>query len=129
MIGADSIVVRENVILEKPGSVKEAKEMLMSLSGTKHQVKTAVVFMAWHQNEIKCEQFVETTLVEFADLDPLLIDAYVASGEPMDKAGGYGYQGLARFLVPRIHGCYYNVVGFPAFSIYHKLNAFMGELE
>jgi len=109
VIGADTVVVLDGKILEKPSDEADATRMLEALSGSTHQVCTgcALVYAAG------AKQFSETTEVRFAKLDAADIAAYVASGEPMDKAGGYGIQGLGGAFVESITGCYYNVMGFP----------------
>lgn len=110
VLGADTVVVSDGVILGKPADAAEAKAMLRSLSGRAHEVLTG---MALISPTGKCTTAVETTRVVFTDLTEEEIEAYVASGEPMDKAGAYGYQSGACTFVDRIEGCYYNVVGLP----------------
>ncbi|ORX98656.1 N-acetylserotonin O-methyltransferase-like protein-like protein [Basidiobolus meristosporus CBS 931.73] len=122
VIGADTIVVLGEEILEKPRSVEHAVEILTRLNGKSHYVYTAVCFALPHSTQPEILTFCEETEVVFANSSPELIQAYVDSGEPMDKAGGYGYQGLASFLVSKINGDYYNVVGFPAQKFFEKLN-------
>ncbi|KAL2918633.1 hypothetical protein HK105_202034 [Polyrhizophydium stewartii] len=120
VIGSDSIVVQDNIIFEKPQSDDDARRMMRLFSGRSHKVLTAVAILA--PNAAKggaCETFVcvEETDVEFGDLSDDLIEAYVATGEHTDKAGGYGYQALGALFVTRISGCYYNIVGFPLFRV------------
>lgn len=112
ILGADTIVVDNDVILGKPRSIEEAKAMLTRLSGKWHQVMTAVslVDASGMQNSWTS---VEITNVKFRDLTKEDIAAYVATGESMDKAGAYGIQGYGALLVERIEGCYNNVVGLP----------------
>jgi septum formation protein len=114
IICADTIVVIGNDILEKPAGPAEAMSMLKRLSGRCHEVKTAVAILFFDGSEVKAECAVETTSVEFDTLSEEMMEAYIQTGEPFDKAGGYGIQGLAAFFVVRISGCYYNVMGFPA---------------
>ena len=104
-----------------------AIEMLKSLSGRTHTVLTAIVLLYQLKNtdNVLEKSFVEETKVRFADLPDEWIQSYVDSGEPMDKAGGYGYQGLAAFLIHSISGCYYNVIGFPA----HKFLSTLSSIE
>ncbi|KAJ3184111.1 hypothetical protein HDU85_001962 [Gaertneriomyces sp. JEL0708] len=118
VISADTIVCHAGRILEKPSSAEHAKDVLRSLSGHVHEVLTAVVvFHGVDSNgALLRTSAVECTKVEFGPLTTEDIDAYVATGEPMDKAGAYGYQGLAAALIRRIDGDYYNVVGFPTYT-------------
>lgn len=116
IVGADTVVVHDATILEKPKSVEAAKAMLHSLSGRTHEVCTGVALVyapMEDDGEPHVVTFVETTTVHFAELSAGNIDAYVASGEPMDKAGGYGIQARGGAFVSGISGCYYNVMGFP----------------
>ena len=110
VLGADTIVVLDGQILGKPKTVEEARKMLSCLSGRIHDVTTVVVFCQGGQ-VLRIHR--ETTMVEFRELKPFEIEAYLATGEPFDKAGGYGIQGFGGLLVKSIKGCYYNVVGLP----------------
>ena len=109
VIAADTIVVLGARVLGKPHSPEEAKEMLRSLSGRDHQVMTGCTIL---RDEI-CETFTEVTDLHFRPLRRSEIDRYVASGEPMDKAGSYGIQGGAALFCERMVGDYYNVMGLP----------------
>lgn len=113
-LGADTTVVLDGDCLGKPVNEAEARQMLARLSGRSHQVMTGVC-VAWVQRangvETLCEA--EITEVEFATLSEAEIADYVATGEPMDKAGAYAIQGRASRWIPRIRGCYFNVVGLP----------------
>lgn len=109
VIGADTVVVRDGAILGKPGDRDEAQAMLASLSGRDHQVCTGVTVC---QGDKVVTQ-VEVTQVTFRPLTDREIRQYVATGEPMDKAGAYGIQGLGGLLVEGIRGDYSNVVGLP----------------
>lgn len=112
VLGADTVVAAHGRLLGKPHSEAEAKAMLRSLSGTWHQVMTAVALVdAADQNNTWTS--IEITNVKFRDLTENDIAAYVATGESMDKAGAYGIQGYGALLVERIEGCYNNVVGLP----------------
>lgn len=127
IIGADTIVVFNDKILEKPTSHQEAKQMLQDLSAKTHQVLTGVaLYKVDSTNNITDSiTFVETTNVIFGDLNPDDIEAYVAGGSPMDKAGGYGIQDdFGAIFVKGIEGDYYNVVGFPLHSFYTTLEHF-----
>jgi septum formation protein len=118
VLAADTIVIVDSQVLGKPADADDAKRMLRLLSGREHTVMTAVCLTggAHPTPEIK----VERTLVEFAPLTDAEIDWYVASGEPMDKAGAYAIQGLASRFTLRINGSYSNVVGLPV-AVVHQL--------
>ncbi|KAI8927861.1 inosine triphosphate pyrophosphatase-like protein [Entophlyctis helioformis] len=127
VVGSDTIVVLGNQILEKPVDTADAKRLLRSLSAREHVVMTAVVVIAAPaggaatDGEPAVTTLMEETRVVFGRLTEEMIDAYVASGEPMDKAGGYGYQALAALFIERIQGCYYNCVGFPLYRVVQAL--------
>lgn len=118
VIGADTIVVFENRMLHKPKTEEEAIAHLQQLSGHKHAVLTAVVIIASNGEETV---FVERTDVQFRQLTQPLIEAYVRSGDPFDKAGGYGIQTLGALFIERIEGDYHNVVGLPLATLFEKL--------
>lgn len=109
VVGADTVVVLEGKVLGKPKNEADAAKMLKSLSGKMHEVFTGVSII----ENGKAHSFFERTKVKFCELDDEQIKAYVASGEPMDKAGAYGIQGKGCVLVEGIEGDYFNVVGFP----------------
>jgi len=109
VLGADTIVVLQGAILEKPKDAQHAAQMLASLSGQQHQVMTAVAVV--HHQRIECRLVV--TDVTFRPLSPQDIDDYIASGEPMDKAGAYGIQGRGGRFVSSITGSYHAVMGLP----------------
>ncbi len=109
VVGADTIVLLDGAILGKPKDKAQAAEMLGQLSGKTHTVYTGVCVI----KDGKENCFAEATQVEFYELTADEIDAYVTSGEPMDKAGAYGIQGLGCLLVKRIEGDFFNVMGFP----------------
>ena len=111
VIAADTVVVLDGHILGKPRSNDEAQHMLQQLSGRTHSVVTGVALI--RLPDIERRQFVETTLVHFVSLSPEEISRYLATDEPHDKAGAYGIQGRAGRYIPRIEGCYFNVVGLP----------------
>ena len=117
VIGADTVVVIDNVILGKPANQTEACEMLQKLSGRFHEVLTGVA-VKYKQQEVA---EVVRTKVYFRKLSVTEIQAYVASGEPLDKAGAYGIQGKGAILVEKIEGCYNNVVGLPLTRVYEIL--------
>ncbi len=114
VLGADTTVVLGDRVLEKPLSAADARGMLQALSGVRHTVLTGICL-----RHAGGEIFdVESTEVQFAPLTEREIEDYVASGEPMDKAGGYAIQGLASKFVERIDGCYFNVMGLPLAMFY-----------
>jgi len=111
LIAADTEVVLDGHIFGKPRSSDDARRMLEKLSGRTHSVLTGVALIRLPDAERL--SFVETTLVQFAPLSEEEITRYLGTGEPHDKAGGYAIQGYAARYVPRIEGCYFNVVGLP----------------
>ncbi|GAB6031810.1 hypothetical protein CHUAL_010212 [Chamberlinius hualienensis] len=120
VIGADTVVACEGIIYEKPKDKDDACRMLENLSGKVHVVHTGVILMQPTQSgstdaedSYVIHQFTASTEVEFAPLSSEIIEAYVATGEPLDKAGAYGIQGKGGSLVKAINGDFYNVVGFP----------------
>lgn len=116
IIAADTTVAIDGVELGKPASADEARAMLAKLSGRTHTVATGVtiaVGVGDMGSDFNMRSFVETAEVEFYELSSSDIDAYIATGEPMDKAGAYGIQGKGRLLVKRIDGDYYTIVGLP----------------
>ena len=105
VIGADTVVANDNRIYGKPANEDDAKRMLSDLRGHSHSVFTGVTFARVHDKEIvETRSFYEETLVYMLDYSDDIIDMYVASGEPLDKAGAYGIQGLGAILVDRIEG-------------------------
>lgn len=109
VLGADTIVVVDEEILGKPASASDAARMLALLSGRTHQVITGVCLIS----RAGIEAAAEVTFVRMQTLSTAEIEAYVATGESMDKAGAYAIQGRAACWIPRIEGCYFNVVGLP----------------
>ena len=109
VLGADTTVTVDNRILGKPEDAADAARMLRLLSGRSHRVITGVALVTAMSTEVAAE----VTAVRFLTLSDQEIDAYVATGEPMDKAGAYAIQGRAARWIPRIEGCYFNVVGLP----------------
>ena len=109
VIGADTVVTLDGQVLGKPHSEEEAAEMLRALSGRRHLVYTGLAVLRGAQALVEHE----ATAVRFRDLTEREIAAYIASGEPMDKAGAYGIQGLGALLVEGIEGDYSSVVGLP----------------
>ncbi len=117
VLGADTIVVADEHVLEKPADAADAARMLRLLSGRTHQVTTAVCLIG---AEIE-ETATETTEVVMTSISEEEIRAYVATREPMDKAGAYAIQGRASRWIARIDGCYFNVVGLPVPLVYRIL--------
>ncbi len=109
VLGADTTVVVDNQILGKPEDAADAARMLRLLSGRTHRVITGVAVMTAARTEVAAE----VTAVKFLTLSDEEITAYIATGEPMDKAGAYAIQGRAARWIPRIEGDYFNVVGLP----------------
>jgi septum formation protein len=109
VLGADTTVVLDDRILGKPEDAADAVRMLRLLSGCSHRVITGIAVVTAQSTQIASEE----TAVRFLPLSDAEIEAYVATGEPMDKAGAYGIQGRAARWIPRIEGCYFNVVGLP----------------
>lgn len=120
VLGADTIVVLNDEVLEKPRDADDAARILRALSGRKHQVITAIAFADQHDMMFDSV----TTDVIFRQLTEQDIVAYIADGEPMDKAGAYGIQGFGGSFVRAIHGSYYAVVGLPLVETQELLIAF-----
>jgi septum formation protein len=111
ILGADTIVVLDGHILGKPASKADARGMLGRLAGHQHDVYTGMTLIdAASGTEV---QGYERTHVTIRSMTPAEIDAYIATGEPMDKAGSYGIQGYGAAIVEKVDGCYFNVVGLP----------------
>jgi len=118
VLGADTIVVADDHLLEKPAGAEDAARMLRLLSGRTHRVITGVCLLQVGFERTEAE----TTHVTFTSLSAEEIAEYVRSGEPMDKAGAYGIQGMASRWVTEIQGCYFNVVGLPVARVYRLLH-------
>ncbi|HET7108844.1 MAG TPA: Maf family protein [Candidatus Acidoferrum sp.] len=121
LLGADTVVVFDDKILGKPRSTEEARHMLQQLSGRTHSVLTGVALIRLPDGERR--QFVESTLVHFRPITEAELSSYLATGEPYDKAGAYGIQGPAGRYIPRIEGCYFNVVGLPLSRVVTELQS------
>ena len=119
VIGADTIVEVNGKLLGKPQSPEAASKMLMKLSGRTHLVVTSVAVIRLRDHAEKI--VTETTRVRFAPLSAKEIAGYVASREPLDKAGAYGVQGIGGRFIEKIDGCYFNVVGLPLARLYRML--------
>lgn len=121
VVGSDTVVVLDGHVLEKPHDFDHANRMLSSMSGQKHQVLTAVSVVS----KLKQASVVVTTDVWFKTLSQQEIERYWQSGEPKDKAGSYGIQGLGGRFVTRIEGSYYAVVGLPLYETDQLLQEFI----
>ena len=117
VLGADTTVVIDGEMLAKPADAADARRMLGRLSGRRHEVLTGIALRRGDEVTRDCA----STAVWFSPMSGREIAEYVASGEPMDKAGGYAIQGLASKYIEKIEGCYFNVVGLPVSLVYRRL--------
>ena len=124
VIAADTIEVCEEKVLGKPRDPEDAKAMLSLMSGRDHQVMTGMCVLRGEQ----CVTATEVTDIHFRELSTAEIDAYVATGEPMDKAGSYGIQGGAAIFAEKMVGDYYNVMGLPVCRLWKILHEIAPEL-
>ena len=124
VIAADTIVVCQGKVLGKPRDAEDACGMLRLLSGRDHQVMTGVTVLRGE----RCESFTEVTDIHFRELTEKEIRAYVATGEPMDKAGSYGIQGGAALFCSHMVGDYYNVMGLPVCRLGQTLRRMAPEM-
>ncbi len=117
VIGADTVVAIDGQILGKPADEADARRMLRLLSGRIHKVYTGVCVIAVENDY--CREILDTecTEVSFSELSDDVIDRYISTGEPLDKAGGYAIQGKGSVLIKGINGCYFNVVGLPIYRL------------
>jgi len=128
VIGADTVVILDGMIINKPKSKAEAKKMLRMLSDRIHTVYTGCSLIDVRSG--KHIEFVEKTKVKFRKLEDSEIDLYVRTGAPLDKAGAYGIQDdFGAVFIEKIEGCYYNVVGFPLARFYTIYRKFIKSLE
>lgn len=125
VIAADTIVVLDGHILGKPTDEADAVRMLTALSGKAHQVMTGVTV----RRGSRVLTHTEITDIHFRDLSQQEIEAYVRTGEPMDKAGAYGIQGGAALFADKMHGDYYNVMGLPVCALYMMLRNIMEDTQ
>jgi septum formation protein len=117
VLGADTTVVIDGEMLAKPADAADARRMLQLLAGRRHEVLTGICL----RRDSGLVRDWASTAVWFASMTSREIDDYVASAEPMDKAGGYAIQGLASKFITKIEGCYFNVVGLPVSLVYRHL--------
>ncbi|MDN5314690.1 MAG: nucleoside triphosphate pyrophosphatase [Clostridiales bacterium] len=120
-VAADTIVEVDGIILGKPADEAEAMDMLSKLSDRKHRVLTSVGLFLKSDNFEQIIVQTEETAVTFAQLDRDMIEWYIKTGEPLDKAGAYGIQGFGSALIKKIDGCYYNVMGLPVNRLMNML--------
>lgn len=121
VIGADTVVACDGKILGKPGTVENAVAMLRMLQGREHEVYTGVTILSSKNGEQRKLTFHERTVVHFSPMSEEEIREYVATGDPMDKAGAYGIQGFCARYIRGIEGDYNNVVGLPVGRVYQEL--------
>lgn len=119
VIAADTVVFQCGKVLEKPKNEEDAFSMLSSLSGNTHKVYSGICLINTYDDTVVTD--CDCTEVRFSELNPRQIRNYINSGEPMDKAGAYGIQGLGGAFVEGIKGCYYNVMGLPLNKLYKAL--------
>lgn len=128
VVGADTVVEADGVILGKPGSGKAAAEMLRRLSGRTHRVCTGVTLLHRAEDgETCCKTFHEMTEVSFYPMSEKEIGRYLSTGDCMDKAGAYGIQGFCARYIREIRGDYNNVVGLPVGRLYQEAKEWLGE--
>ena len=125
VLGADTVVCVDGRILGKPRDAGDARQMLSLLSGRAHEVTTGLCLARLDAPDgtLVTHTAYEQTKVWMMPLTPERIDAYVKTGEPMDKAGSYGIQGIGGTHIPRIEGCYFNVMGLPLYRLARLLEA------
>ncbi len=129
VIAADTIVTIDGEMLGKPESGREAAEMLRLLSNRTHKVVTGLAILIDSCGRVRQRVTAETTEVTFGRLDEAMIEWYLASGEPFDKAGAYGIQGLGAVFISGINGSYYNVMGLPVHRLYVELTEMAATTE
>lgn len=122
VIAADTVVFQDGKVLEKPKNEEAAYSMLSSLSGNTHKVYSGICLINTADDTVMTDY--DCTEVRFSELTDRQIRNYINSGEPMDKAGAYGIQGLGGAFVEGINGCYYNVMGLPLNKLYKALEKY-----
>ncbi|MGA9184689.1 MAG: Maf family protein [Candidatus Acidiferrales bacterium] len=122
ILGADTVVVVEGQLLGKPSGADDARRMLHTLNGKTHEVLTGISILSVPEGPEA--HHVATTRVTFLSLSDETIESYIASGEPFDKAGAYGIQGVGGRFVRKIEGCYFNVMGLPLSQVWTILQTF-----
>jgi len=121
VIAADTVVALDGIVMGKPRTSDDARQMLEKLSGRTHSVTTGVALI--RLPDVERREFTDITQVHFVALSDTDIVKYLASGEPFDKAGAYAIQGIAGRFIARIDGCYFNVVGLPLARLCRELSA------
>lgn len=129
ILGADTVVAFDGKVLGKPKDTQQAKEVLSMLSDNTHQVFTGVTILYKKQGGLKSETFYDKTTVYTYPISDKEIDEYIMTGEPMDKAGSYGIQGIGAKFIKKIDGDYNNVVGLPVSKIYQKIKEIENEMD
>lgn len=119
VLAADTVVVVDGDVLEKPRDAADALRMLRLLAGREHEVITGICLLSASRRIVDAA----STRVRFVPMSEAEMAVYASSGEPMDKAGGYAIQGLASKFIDRVEGCYFNVVGLPIALVYRHLKA------
>ena len=119
IVAADTVVALDGTVMGKPRTSDDARQMLETLSGRTHNVITGVALV--RLPDVERREFTEITQVHFTSLAEEELAKYLASGEPFDKAGAYAIQGIAGRFIPRIDGCYFNVVGLPLARLCREL--------
>lgn len=120
VIAADTVVALDGTVMGKPRTSDDARQMLQKLSGRTHTVVTGVALI--RLPDVERREFTDITQVHFTALSDEDIVKYLSSGEPFDKAGAYAIQGIAGRFIPRIDGCYFNVVGLPLARLCRELS-------
>ena len=121
VIGCDTIVIVDSKILGKPENAQQCREYLRMLSGRSHKVTTGCTFICGSEKK----SLTVTTEVFFRELSDDDIEWYISTGEPFDKAGGYGIQGKGALLINSINGDYFNVVGLPVSTVYNEIKKYL----
>lgn len=121
VIGADTVVVKDSKVLGKPSNEAEAHKMLQMLQGNRHEVFTGVTLISVSGGKGLIDTFHVRTIVDMIPMTPELITSYIQTGEPMDKAGGYGIQGRGAAYIRDIAGDFFNVVGLPIATVLSRL--------
>lgn len=127
ILGADTIVVHQDNILGKPQDIEQARSMIRSLSNSTHRVLTGIAMLKTDKKGIIQQEdiFHESTRVTFGPIDGRLLESYLAEGNPLDKAGGYGIQDAwGALFTKHIEGDFYNVMGLPVHTLYKQLKQF-----
>lgn len=123
VIGADTVVVKDGEVYGKPSNEEEATKMLTSLQGDRHEVYTGVTLISVAGGEGLIDTFHVRTIVDMMPMSEAQIKAYIKSGEPMDKAGGYGIQGKGAAYIRDVAGDFFNVVGLPISTVLSHLES------